>query len=99
MSDIDKRLEAILAYYAGFCSVSWDSDKVFQTEKVLKENTNVKQAIKQLMVDEFEKLLPNNITPLAGSKIDATKNQAIGYNQALKHLRQKLEEWKKYENS
>lgn len=103
MSQLDKRLDEILATYGNYKTVKKDwveseHDEPFEItggNKLLLDKA--KQAIKQLMVDEFEKMI--------GEYRDDTDSQipypeyddeiiSVGYNNAKYELRQKLKEWK-----
>lgn len=87
MSDIDKRLDEILEEY-------------FFPEDVARNNSNDKyliygaKAIKQLMVDEFEKIIGED-SKFREPEDDLDRGVQIGYDTLRNELRQKLEEWKK----
>lgn len=86
MSDIHKRLNKILEKVFSY-GVGTNSEDIIGNDTAflnIKEHAleTGKQAIKQLMIDEFEKLIG--------------KPDSDGYEHAIKlELRQKLKEWNK----
>ena len=103
MDNIDKRLDEILNSLvnqvewcvnpsAGAISVNREKEQTAQKQ--------AKQAIKQLMIDEFEKMIPNRAYPQEinrpnGEPASVTIDRCDAYNEALDDIRQKIEEWKK----
>lgn len=87
MSDIDKRLDSVL-------------DNFSITDKFSKEhNELLKQSIKQLMVNEFEKMIGDmeyrETFDMGLSSWTTDDIKAFGRNELRIEQRQKLEEWKK----
>ena len=103
MDNIDKRLDEILNSLvnqvewcvnpsAGAISVNREKEQTAQKQ--------AKQAIKQLVASEFEKMIfeidnPRSIDKGNEAYYDQAESFRLGYNLSIAMLRQKLEEWKK----
>lgn len=92
MSDIDKRLDELMEFDV-WCMCG-------ANECVLAQNfKEAKQAIKQLMVDEFEKIIGDmEYRETEDMSLGSWSNEdykAFGRNELRIELRQKLKEWKK----
>ena len=103
MSDIDTRIDEILKrlcmdYMTNYGSL--ENDLKLQIQAADHNKYVAKQSIKQLMADEFEKLIGED-EPVDMS-FGRTEDQIIrdtcytqGVNETKAELRQKLKEWKK----
>jgi hypothetical protein len=87
MSDTNKRLDEIFNQY--YAPIKLPDDN----------RDGLKQAIKQLMIDEFEKLIGDmeyrETFDMGLSSWTTDDIKAFGRNELRIELRQKLEEWKK----
>lgn len=102
MSDIDKRLNKILEKVFSY-GVGTNSEDIIGNDTAflnIEEHAleTGKQAIKQLMVDEFEKLIGDmeyrETFDMGLSSWSNEDYKAFGRNELRAELRQKLEEWK-----